>query len=171
MTTRVILTVLGTDRPGLTRSLADAVMAAGGNWLESQLARLGGQYVGAVLVELPELQVERLRAETARIAADGLSVSVVAAGEEPEPARRFLGIEIVGQDRPGIVQEVTGALAALGANIEEFTSTTENSAWSGDPLFKARARTTIPDALTVDAVRAGLEAISSEIMVDFSFRK
>lgn len=171
MNTRVILTVLGTDRPGLTRSLADAVVAAGGNWLESQLARLGGQYVGAVLVELPEGNLERLRAESAKVAASGLAVAVVPAGEEPAPARRFLGIEIVGQDRPGIVREVTGALAALGANIEDFTSSTENSAWSGEQLFKARARTTIPESLTVDAVREGLEAISGEIMVDFSFRK
>ncbi|HMP57173.1 MAG TPA: ACT domain-containing protein [Novosphingobium sp.] len=164
MNTRVILTVLGTDRPGLTRALADAVMASDGNWLESQLARLGGQYVGAVLVDLPQAQVESLRAGIEAIAASGLAITIV-------PARRFLGIEIVGQDRPGIVREVTGALAALGANIEEFSSSTENSAWSGEPLFKARARTTIPDALTVDAVREGLEAISSEIMVDFSFRK
>ncbi|HMO69003.1 MAG TPA: ACT domain-containing protein [Novosphingobium sp.] len=171
MNTRVILTVLGTDRPGLTRALADAVMASDGNWLESQLARLGGQYVGAVLVDLPQAQVESLRAGIEAIAASGLAITIVPAGEEPEPARRFLGIEIVGQDRPGIVREVTGALAALGANIEEFSSSTENSAWSGEPLFKARARTTIPDALTVDAVREGLEAISSEIMVDFSFRK
>ena len=171
MTTRVILTVLGTDRPGLTRSLADAVVAAGGNWLESQLARLGGQYVGAVLVELPSDRVAALEAETAKVAASGLTVKVVPAGEEPAPARRYLGIEIVGQDRPGIVREVTTALAALGANIEDFTSSTENSAWSGEPLFKARARTTIPEATTVDEVREGLEAISSEIMVDFSLRK
>ncbi len=171
MNTRVILTVLGTDRPGLTRALADAVMASDGNWLESQLARLGGQYVGAVLVDLPQARWETPPAGTGAIPASGFPIPTVPAGGGRDPARRFLGIEIVGQDRPGIVREVTGALAALGANIEEFSSSTENSAWSGEPLFKARARTTIPDALTVDAVREGLEAISSEIMVDFSFRK
>ncbi len=52
MQTKVILTVIGADRPGLTEALAVAVQEAGGNWLESRLTRLGGSYVGSVLVEL-----------------------------------------------------------------------------------------------------------------------
>jgi hypothetical protein len=52
MKSKVILTALGSDRPGLTQSLAEAVFAAGGNWLESHLSHLGGQYVGSILVEL-----------------------------------------------------------------------------------------------------------------------
>lgn len=169
MTTRMILTVLGTDRPGLTRSLADAVAGSGGNWLESQLARLGGQYAGAVLIEIAD--AAKLQGELAKLASQGLVLNLVPAGEAPDSTRRYLGIEIVGQDRPGIVREVTGALATLGANIEEFTSSTENSAWSGDLLFRAKARTTIPENLTVEQVREGLEAISGEIMVDFTFQK
>ena len=53
MNQSVILTVVGSDRPGLTRAIADAVFSAGGNWLESHLSRLGGKYVGSGLVELP----------------------------------------------------------------------------------------------------------------------
>ena len=47
-----VLSVVGSDRPGLTKALAAAVLSAGGNWLESHLSRLGGLYVGSVLVEL-----------------------------------------------------------------------------------------------------------------------
>ena len=53
--TLLVLSVVGSDRPGLTRALAAAVLSAGGNWLESHLSRLGGLYVGSVLVELPAL--------------------------------------------------------------------------------------------------------------------
>ena len=48
----MVLSVAGGDRPGLTRALAAAVLSVGGNWLESHLSRLGGLYVGSVLVEL-----------------------------------------------------------------------------------------------------------------------
>lgn len=171
MTTRIILTVLGSDRPGLTQALADAVLAAGGNWLESQLARLGGKYVGSVLVELDAARVPALEAEIRKIDASGLQVAIVPAGEEPGPSGTGLGIELVGQDRPGIVQEVTSALAALGVNIEDFSSGTENTAWSGELLFRARARLTLPKGVTVDAVREALEGISGEIMVDLTIRK
>ena len=50
--TLLVLSVVGSDRPGLTRALAAAVLSAGGNWLESHLSRLGGLYVGSVLVDL-----------------------------------------------------------------------------------------------------------------------
>jgi len=171
MTTRIILTVLGSDRTGLTQALADAVLAAGGNWLESQLARLGGKYVGAVLVELDAAQLPVLEAEIRKIDESGLQVALVLAGEEPAPSGTGLAIELVGQDRPGIVREVTSALAALGVNIEDFSSGTENTAWSGELLFRARARLTVPQGVTVDAVREALEDISGEIMVDLTLRK
>ena len=171
MTTRIILTVMGSDRPGLTQALADAVLAAGGNWLESQLARLGGKYVGAVLVELDGAQLPVLETEIRKIDESGLQVSLVLAGEEPAPSGASLGIELVGQDRPGIVREVTSALAALGVNIEEFSTGTENTAWSGELLFRAEARLSLPKGVSVDRVRESLEDISGEIMVDLTLRK
>lgn len=171
MIARVILTVLGSDRPGLTQALADAVLAAGGNWLESHLARLGGKYVGSVLVELDSGKLDALEQEIRKVDATGLQVSIVPAGEEPPASTGSLGIELVGQDRPGIVREVTSVLAELGANIEDFSSGTENSAWSGELLFRAAARLTLPEGISADRVREALEAISNEIMVDFTIRQ
>lgn len=171
MNTRIILTVMGSDRPGLTQALADAVLVAGGNWLESQLARLGGKYVGAVLVELAADRIPALETEIRKVDSSGLQVSLVLAGDEPAQAGTSLGIELIGQDRPGIVREVTAALAALGVNIEDFTSGTDNTAWSGELLFRAKARVTLPQGVTVDAVREALEDISGEIMVDLTLRK
>lgn len=168
MTTRVILNVIGSDRPGLTQALADAVLAAGGNWLESYLGRLGGKYVGAVLVELEGNRLAELDQVVRKVDASGLQVSIVFAGDEPAAAQSGLDIEVVGQDRPGIVREVTLVLASLGVNIENFSSDIEPTAWSGEPLFKAEARITLPEGTSADQVRDALEAISGEIMVDFT---
>jgi glycine cleavage system regulatory protein len=121
-----------------------------------------------VLVELPEGQAAALEQAVHRVDASGLQVSIVFAGEDA-PARGGLTLELVGQDRPGIVREVTSVLAGLGANIEDFSSGTEPSAHSGGRLFKAEARVTLPENLTAERVQEALEAISGEIMVDFSF--
>lgn len=169
MKTRVILSAAGSDRPGLTRALAEAVHSAGGNWLESHLSRLGGRYVGSVLVELEDDRLEAFEAAISTVDAVGLAVSLVPAGDEPKAAGEHLRLELVGQDRPGIVREVTAVLADLGVNIEDFATTTENGAWSGERLFRASARLNVPPGATSDQVRDALEAISSEIMVDFSF--
>jgi len=169
MTTRIILTVLGSDRPGLTQALAAAVHETGGNWLESHLSRLGGKFVGSVLADVPEGQLAALEQAVRKVDASGLQVSIVFAGEELPAKGRALSIELVGQDRPGIVREVTGVLAQLGANIEDFSSGTEAEAWSGGLLFRAKAHIALPQGVTAEQVQEALEAISGEIMVDFSF--
>ena len=171
MNARVILIVTGSDRPGLTKALADAVHAAGGNWLESHLSRLGGKYVGSVLVELDAAALPDLEARVRSVDANGLRVSVVPADDEPQPGGDALTVELVGQDRPGIVREVTAVLAALGVNIDSLATSTEHGAWSGEPLFRAEARVTLPQGVDQDEVQAALEGISGEVMVDFTVRK
>lgn len=170
MTSRMILSAIGSDRPGLTQALAEAVLGAGGNWLESHLSHLGGQYVGAVLVEIAEDRVAELEAAARAVDAQGLHVKVILAGEGPgKAAADTLRIELVGQDRPGIVREVTAALAPLQVNIEDLVTSTEHSAWSGELLFRAVARLSLPDAVSLDQVQDALEAISAEIIVDITF--
>ena len=171
MKARVILVISGSDRPGLTKALADAVHAAGGNWLESHLSRLGGKYVGSVLVELDAAAFPALEAEVRKVDASGLRVSVVAAVEETLRGGDTLTVDVVGQDHPGIVREVAAVLAALGVNIESLTTSTEHGAWSGEPLFRASARVTLPQGIGQDEVQSTLEAISGEVMVDFTVRK
>ncbi len=171
MNQSVILTVVGSDRPGLTRAIADAVYAAGGNWLESHLSRLGGKYVGSVLVDLPADRLGELESAARAIDAVGLTVTIVPAAAEGERAAgQSLGIEIVGQDRPGIVREVTTVLAGLDVNIEDFTTEIEGSAWSGAPLFRGRAKLLLPASVSTDQLREALECISGEIMVDFTMQ-
>ncbi|MFT4251913.1 MAG: ACT domain-containing protein [Caulobacter sp.] len=163
---RLILSVVGSDRPGLTQALARAVLSAGGNWLESHLSRLGGLYVGSVLVELDEGGIDALRAAVAAVDAQGLEVRIAPAVEVAESAGEAIQLALVGQDRPGIVHQVTGVLSGLSANIEAFGTRLSVEPHSGAPLFHMDARLRLPAGLSVTAVQAALEDISGEIMVD-----
>jgi glycine cleavage system regulatory protein len=164
----VILSVIGSDRPGLTEALAAAVLSAGGNWLESHLSRLGGLYVGSVLVALEADQVDRLRAAVSAVDAQGLEVRIAPAVEDPGPIGEALQFTLVGQDRLGIVKQVTAVLAGLDANIETFRTWISSEPHSGMPLFNMEASLRLPPDLKVGKVQAALEDISAEIMVDIS---
>lgn len=168
--TRIVLTVTGSDRPGLTSALADAILAAGGNWQEGHFSRLGGLYVGSVLVELDPARVDELTAALSGM--DALDLHVVASparGESGSEGRPFL-FELVGNDRPGIISQVTGALARLDANIESLSSHEEAAAWGGEKLFRAEVLAVLPDGVSPEMAQQALEDISSEIMVDFTFQ-
>ncbi len=166
--TLLVLSVVGSDRPGLTKALAAAVLSVGGNWLESHLSRLGGLYVGSVLVELEADGEGRLRDAVSTVDAQGLEVRIAPAVEAPGAAGAALQLGLVGQDRPGIVDQVTAVLSGLGANIEAFRTWIGAEPHSGAPLFNMEARLRLPPALEVGEVQAALEEISGEIMVDIS---
>lgn len=164
----LVLSVVGSDRPGLTKALSEAVLGAGGNWLESHLSRLGGLYVGSVLVELAPGGVEGLRAAVAAVDALGLEVRIAPAAEGAEAAGERLKLSVVGQDRPGIVNQVTDALSGLSANIEAFETWITAEAHSGAPLFHLEAEVRLPPGLAAGSVQDALEDISGEIMVDIA---
>jgi glycine cleavage system regulatory protein len=159
--TSLILTVVGPDRPGLVRALSEAVAARGGSWLESRMARLAGQFAGIVLVEAPESLRDDLRA----LESHGLRI-VIQNGEAAAAVGERLTLEVVGNDRPGIVRDVTSVVAANGVNIEELTTGVLSGSFSGETLFKVTASLRAPNTAAVDAMREGLERLGNELMVD-----
>jgi glycine cleavage system regulatory protein len=160
----LILTVIGPDRPGLVRALAHAVAAHGGSWLESRMARLAGQFAGIVLVEGPDALLADLHA----LESEGLRIVVhnAAATAPVAPSGQRLAVEVIGNDRPGIVRDVARVLAAHGVNIEELTTGVVSGSFSGETLFKATAFVRAPDEAAVGAIRSGLEFLGNEMMVD-----
>lgn len=165
---KLILSVVGSDRPGLTQALAEAVLSAGGNWLESHLSRLGGLYVGSVLVELDPANVDHLRSAVGAVDGKGLEMRIASSVDAAATGGLAVSFHLVGGDRPGIVRQVTAALAALEVNIEDFDTRLRAEPYSGAPLFELEARLRLPAGLTADKVQAALETISGEIMVDIS---
>jgi len=166
--TSLVLSVIGSDRPGLTEALASAVLSVGGNWLESHLSRLGGLYVGSVLVELDAANFEGLRTAVSAVDSQGLEVRIAPAEEAIATAGEALDFSLVGQDRPGIVRQVTAILSSLEVNIEAFDTQVRAEPHSGAPLFEMQARLRLPLGLHALQVQAALEAMSAEIVVDIS---
>ena len=158
-----ILTVIGPDRPGLVRALSHAVATHGGNWQESRMARLAGQFAGIVMVEAPATLLTNLQA----LENQGLRIHVES-GREPVPqSGTLMTLEVVGNDRPGIVRDITQVLADCRINIEELTTGVEPASFSGGTLFRANATLRAPAEDAVAAARSGLEALGHELMVEF----
>lgn len=166
--TALTLTLIGRDRPGLVRSLSERVAAAGGNWLESRMARLAGQFAGILLVELPEAEVEHLLADLAKLQEQGLRATAERGLGEERPEQQTILLELVGQDHPGIVREIAQALAEHKVNIDELRTRVVSASFSGDRMFEAQARLKVPADVPLHALRETLERLANELVVDLS---
>lgn len=166
----LVLTVIGDDRSGLVSALAGVIAEHGGSWERSQMARLAGKFAGIVLVAVPDDRADALTRALAPLGADGL-LSVTAErshdADEPTGVTR-LSLDLVGADRPGIVHDITRALAAHHVSIEELHTDTRPAPMSGDMLFEARATMVAPATVAVDELRAVLEELANELMVDIA---
>jgi glycine cleavage system regulatory protein len=168
-TTSLVLTILGPDRPGLVEQIAKLVAEHNGNWLESRMAHLAGQFAGILRVEVDADRAESLTQSLRGLASTGLE-SVI----HPDPAavsigaeeRPLLHLDLMGQDRPGIVREISRVLASLGVNVEELTTECRAAAETGHPTFQAQAELRLPPSITATMLRDALEGVAHDLMVD-----
>ena len=170
--TTLILTVAGADRPGLVAAVADVVDAHEGNWENSSLAELAGTFAGVIEVSVAEDRATAL--EESLRGLDGLLVIAVRTGTEKDiddaagDASRRLSIQVLGNDRPGIVREVTTVLNTHALSIEEIETETRDAAMAGGRLFEASVTARVPESVDLDVLRRDLERLAAEIQVDIT---
>ena len=163
----LVFTVTGPDRPGLVSMISERGRAHGASWEESRMASLAGQFAGIVHFVVPSESSAALTSALQELEAKGLRVTVVAAtAAEAAPGGRTLELALVGQDRPGIIRDISRALADLGISIQELETELSSAAMSGEHMFNARAVLQVPRDIATAELRGVLEALANELMVD-----
>jgi glycine cleavage system regulatory protein len=165
--TTLVFTLIGHDRPGIVEAVAAPVAAHGGNWLESRMAHLAGQFAGIVRVDVPASRAGSLIQSLESLKAKGLQL-VFHSGPRTDSATtlQMARLEVIGHDRPGIVSQISRALAARGVNMEEFASEIRSAPMSGEMLFHATALLSLPAGANMESLRREVEEIAGALMVD-----
>jgi len=172
MSTSIVLTVITNDRPGIVETLSQTLASHGGNWTESSMLSLAGKFAGILMASAPDDQVDDLIADLKSLSLAGLQIVVerTTALPRPEGGREF-SLELVGQDRPGIVRDITRILAKHHINVEELDTECQDASMSGESLFIANARLLVPSTTSLNAVQNELEDLANELMVDIKLEE
>ena len=174
MYTSLVVTMTGTDRPGIVQQMAQVLAECNGHWTEGRMAKLSGQFAGVVRVQVQEARRDDLRQAMQALCGDELQLVVL---DEVGEAKRCEGssvrqqalrLDLVGADRPGIVRDISAILARQEVNVEELSTEISDSAMAAQPLFRASAELRADANLDIDALRTELEALSDELIIDLS---
>lgn len=168
MQTSLVLTILGPDRSGLVKSLSETVKNHQGNWQESRMVQMGGQFAGLAHVSIDADKAESLKDALLSLQADGLQV-LIQQSTDSATANQTLTFELLGPDRSGIVHEITQHLAALNVNIEKLESEQRSAPMSNEVLFYAEITVGLPEGVSEEDVQQAFEEVSDSLMVDLSF--
>jgi glycine cleavage system regulatory protein len=168
MRSQLVLTLIGRDRPGLVEALAAQVAKHGGNWEESRMAHLAGKFAGILRVSVPSAATSALMQALGALEREGLRIVVESSEPEVKTTGRRLRLELVGNDRAGIVRDVSRALAMRDVNVDELHTSCEDAPMGGGQLFRAQAVLRAPAGLSIDELRAQLESLTDDLMVELS---
>jgi glycine cleavage system regulatory protein len=166
MTTNLVLTVIADDKPGLVESLAQTIASNSGNWLESSMSRLAGKFAGILRVSVADGQVDKLIDELNGLSSEiKLVIEKASGGIEDHPAQ-MVELSLVGNDRPGIIKEISAAVSALGVNVGRLNTECVSAPMSSDALFKARATLEVPEGLALEVLQDKLEKLADDLIVE-----
>ena len=133
------------------------------------MAHLAGQFAGILRASVPDGNAAALRTALQGLAAHGLQVVVTRSSTDaPATEARWLVLDLVGNDHPGIIRDLAHTLAQRGINIDELQSACMSAPMTGGMLFKATARLRVPQEVAVTDLQTTLEQLAHDLMVDIT---
>ena len=169
MQTMLVLTILGNDNQGLVKGLSIVLNEHHASWEESRMIHLAGKFAGLLQVSLPMDQLEPLKQALKSLEEKGLRVVIEHVQATAEATTQVLVLDLLGQDRPAIIHDITHQLDDLHVNIEKLESELRTAPMSGEHLFYAQLTLGLPEGVSAKDVQDKLEAMSDQLMVDFNF--
>jgi len=166
MTTYLVLTAIGEDKPGLVESLAQVIAGNSGNWLESSMSQLAGKFAGILRVSVSDSEVDQLIS-----ALDGISDQLTLVIERVDSdfeieLPQTVELNLIGNDRPGIIREFSHVLTSLSVNVEQLSTDCVPAPMSSEVLFKAKANLKVPVGLKLEVLQQEIERLADDLIVE-----
>lgn len=162
----LVITLNGDDRTGIVESVSRIIVQYQGEWIESRMANLSGKFAGILRANLPEEHCEQFSAELKSSVPD-LNITIERIESEPVSAgQKSYKLELLGQDRPGIIHRISSLLVQNGATVEELESEVIEASMSGEHLFKASISLMMENDQSIDKLQTALEELANELIVD-----
>lgn len=168
MNTNLVLTVIADDKPGLVDTLSSVIAEHGGNWLESSMSQLAGKFAGILRVSVSKENVAELTAGLEALSGDLKLIIEQVDNEETTEEPVTVQLSLVGNDRPGIVREISHALAVLSINVEQLSTECSPAPMSSDVLFRTRATLRVPKGMMLEDLQKELESLADDLIVELN---
>ena len=166
MNTCLVLTVISDDKPGLVETLAEVIADHKGSWLESSMSQLAGKFAGILRVSVATNRAQNLIDALSSLPAELKLVVEQAEAEELPDKPTTVDLNLMGNERPGIIREISHALAMLSVNVEQLSTHCDPAPMSGDVLFRARAVLQVPTGILVEDLQEVLERLADDLIVE-----
>lgn len=174
----IIITAVGSDRPGMAHAVADKLSRASCNIEDTTMTRLCGEFAMILIVSPPpQLSCSDLSAQltplekshglyiNCREITDDAELNESLAKHTEDIAPRYV-LSVYGPENQGLVARITGVLAEHNVNITDVQTRVASAGAVYVMIFEIE----VPPDLTPAVLQAALETAGQEINVQVSLR-
>lgn len=161
----LVLTIIGRDRAGVVAELADVMRFHEANWKRSELAEISGTFAGVVVVDVDDDRADELLANLLILRQQGLHITaeqIEAPVEAPDAQQ--VRLRFTGDDRPGIVHEISTTISEFGISISRLGTAVDTSVPSNQ--FEITTQLVVPVAVDLDALLDAISTLTADLGID-----
>lgn len=166
----LVLSALGTDRPGLVAELTRFLVERGVNVEESRMVTLGAEFGVMMLVSGEPDKVARIDPDLPSFE-ERTGLRLLTKPTRDPRQQRAQGaipyeITLDAIDREGIVHALASEVHRLGLNIVSLETSSYAAPFSGGTLFRLEATVDVPPGKKARELRDALDALADREHVD-----
>ena len=159
----LIISAVGSDRPGIVSEISGVITSHGGNVEESRMSRLGSDFAIIMLVTVAPDWEESL--EVALKSITELTIITKPTKLPQISDDRQFRIDLSGADNEGIVKVLSKYLAGKSINIVKMETHISHAPVSGTPLFNLNASILVPGGVEEKEIQFDLSQIAQALGV------
>jgi glycine cleavage system transcriptional repressor len=150
----LIVSAIGSDRPGLIRDFAKAIADVGCNIADCRMTVLGSEFVLLLLASGNWNAIAKLETQAAALGKK-LELAVTTRRTEERPPRPMAPyvIDVASLDRAGILTEVAEFFAKRNINIDEMSSWSYTATNTGAEMISLSLNISVPADVHVGRLR------------------
>lgn len=170
MNNSIVLTVICQDRPGIVQSVSSVLKKHGGNWTQSSMSTLAGQFAGILLASVPESRADACLKDLRDLEDQGIHITAEICDDDVGGGTiNQYTLELVGNDHPGIVHDITRLLTRHNISVQGLDTYVESGSMAGGSIFRARAQLQVPESVDIEALESQMEELANDLMVEINF--
>jgi methionyl-tRNA formyltransferase len=162
----LVVSVMGKDRPGIVSMVADRAQRFGANWKHSHMVNLAGEFAGIVELEVAPEGREALAQALQSLESSGLRIVVATGPGQSATSARSASVELSGEDRVGLLHELTRLLSERQVGIDQLRTDIEPGLSGVGQVFRVNARLQVPASVSFDDLKQALGVLAQRLKVD-----
>lgn len=165
---QLVLSALGSDRPGIIDALSRAVLDCGCNVMDSRMTVLGGDFALLLQVSGNWNTLAKLEDQLPGLG-ERLGLTITARRTAARETTRDLlpyVVDVISMDQPGIVHNLARFFSRRDINIQEMVTGSYPAAHTGTPMFSVHMAVEIRSDTRISDLREEFAEFCDSLNLD-----